>query len=100
MLQAILARIDEDSVNLSRRGKGQQISDEARAGLGHPRNRRGEDEIATILASKYPILASTVSRMTQTRLAMSAYPGARGMIRIAGYYYHRNGGGSRVRLGV
>src|SRR5579859_2166741 len=52
MLQAILARIDEDSINLSRRGEGHQISDEAGAGLGHPRNRRGEDEIATILASK------------------------------------------------
>src|SRR5579859_210835 len=74
MSQAILARIDEDSINLSRRGEGHQISDEARAGLGHPRNRRGEDEIATILASKLrfrgdPILALTVSRMTQTRLA-------------------------------
>jgi len=52
MLQAILARIDEDSINLSRQGKGHQISDEARVGLGHPQNRRGEDEIATILASK------------------------------------------------
>ena len=43
MLQAILARIDEDSGTLSRRGEDLLKSDEASTGLDHPRNRRGKD---------------------------------------------------------
>src|SRR5579859_763240 len=58
--------------------KADMASRRGEVGLGHPRNRRGEDGVASKLSFRGEdccdlILASTVSRMTQTRPRLIRY---------------------------